>query len=718
MFSPRRRSWQVFCRVFCMLKTAISWANPVTISGDTDVFTAGTLNYAYDLSNTSATVNGVSFFGANSTTSLGADVSLAGFDGGNYNGYLIGTASPATSLTANYQNVLTGGDYSNNGTSVVVTLNNLTSGHQFAVQFWVDDSRSLGGGRYETVYGGGNTVSLAYPANSKGALGQYSTGIFLARGSSQPFTLQGNVSTQMNALQVHDVTNLGYWTGTDPTNPAIWDNATSNNFAGNLYNALLAATTFSAAQGSLNGVTFADVYWDNGATHPVTQNNITIATGGVSTGSVYFQNSAVPYTVSSSDSNGISGSTAVYVAGGGTVTLLGTHSYTGTTTIGASSTLNIGNGVTDASITNSAAITNNGSLVFNPATSATYSNAISGIGSLTMAGQGMLTLTGNLSYTGATVVNGGTLAIANAVNGPITVNAGGAITTTDGANFWTSGAGIVLNGGTLASGAPNSWWGSWLMNDNIHVTANSVISATGFYSNGGGFNVDAGATLYVTGTLTDTNGGYWTNSVIKTGSGSMVLMNANTYHGATYINQGVLSLANSAALSGGGTLVFGGGTLQYTASNQTDYSDNFSTANNQPISIDLNGQSVQFATQIQGTGTSLTLNSTIPGGVLNLTGQGSYTGGTVINSGVRLENTNWYGVFNGDITVNSGGQLYVNANNVDQTNGLLTLNGGDLAWGGWTAGSSALYLNAGVHVTANSTIQRWHGRSQRADLHG
>ena len=52
----------------------------------------------------------------------------------------------------------------------------------------------------------------------------------------------------------------------------------------------------------------------------------------------------------------------------------------------------------------------------------------------------------------------------------------------------------------------------------------------------------------------------------------MVLAGADTYSGATDINAGILSLANSAALGGGGSITFGGGTLQFSPSNTVDCS--------------------------------------------------------------------------------------------------------------------------------------------------
>ena len=55
------------------------------------------------------------------------------------------------------------------------------------------------------------------------------------------------------------------------------------------------------------------------------------------------------------------------------------------------------------------AIANDGQIVANFTDTLTLADAISGTGTLSKAGPGTLTLTGNSSYTGATTVNGGTL---------------------------------------------------------------------------------------------------------------------------------------------------------------------------------------------------------------------------------------------------------------------------------------------------------------------
>lgn len=72
----------------------------------------------------------------------------------------------------------------------------------------------------------------------------------------------------------------------------------------------------------------------------------------------------------------------------------------------------IGNGGTTGSITGN--VTNNGTLQFNRSDAVTYAGAISGTGSLTKLGPGLLTLTGSNSYSGDTIIQGGTLLPTNA----------------------------------------------------------------------------------------------------------------------------------------------------------------------------------------------------------------------------------------------------------------------------------------------------------------
>jgi autotransporter-associated beta strand protein len=79
------------------------------------------------------------------------------------------------------------------------------------------------------------------------------------------------------------------------------------------------------------------------------------------------------------------------------------------------------------SLTPTSTINNSGTLSFKSSLATTFANTVSGTGSINQSGAGVLTLTGNNSYTGGTNINSSTL-IAGSVNalgtGPITSNGG------------------------------------------------------------------------------------------------------------------------------------------------------------------------------------------------------------------------------------------------------------------------------------------------------
>jgi hypothetical protein len=219
----------------------VVWGGATTIANDADVLNAGTLNYAYTMSNVSTTVNGVAFTGSTSITALGADVTLAGGLTNNTSAFGTGAGAPYSGLSAAYKSLLAGADY-NSGAAITLTLNNLTAGHNYAAQVWVNDNRSGIGQRTVAVTGGGgNAVTLDYNttgSNAAGGVGQYSVGLFNANAATQAFTVTANAGTssQFNSIQLRDVTNLGYWTG---TGGSAWDASTTANFATNLFSSPL-----------------------------------------------------------------------------------------------------------------------------------------------------------------------------------------------------------------------------------------------------------------------------------------------------------------------------------------------------------------------------------------------------------------------------------------------------------------------------------------------
>ena len=91
----------------------------------------------------------------------------------------------------------------------------------------------------------------------------------------------------------------------------------------------------------------------------------------------------------------------------------------------------------------------------------------------------------------------------------------------------------------------------------------------------------------------------------------------------------MLSLDNAAALSSG-TIQFGGGTLQFSPSNMNDYSAVIFNSSG-PISLDTNGQSVTFASNLDSSNVGgLTKAGS---GTLVLSGNNAYSGATIVSAG-------------------------------------------------------------------------------------
>jgi fibronectin-binding autotransporter adhesin len=204
----------------------------------------------------------------------------------------------------------------------------------------------------------------------------------------------------------------------------------------------------------------------------------------------------------------ISGSGKVIKEGLYSISLGADNTYTGGTFIN-SGTLRLGMGGTTGSVVGD--ITNNGVLFVDRSDAVTFSNQMTGTGSLEKAGFNTLTITSDLKNTGGTKVDLGTLQVGN----------GG-----------TSGSltGDVVNGTAL------------VFNRSDDQTFGGVIS-------GGG-------------------------TVTKLGGNTLTLTGANTFSGGTYVTDGVLSIANGASLAYqavvGGNLAHAvlrvehGGTVSYT----------------------------------------------------------------------------------------------------------------------------------------------------------
>ena len=143
------------------------------------------------------------------------------------------------------------------------------------------------------------------------------------------------------------------------------------------------------------------------------------------------------------------------------------------------------------------------------------SGLVSGVGKLNKAGAGVLTLTGNNTYSGGTVINEGTVAVANASN---------------------LGTGSInLQNGTLQ--AQNDL----TLNQTISVGTNATLDSAGHQISTSGIISGSG-------------------SLVKIGAGNLELTGSNTYSGDTFLRAGTLIL-NTGSNLGTGNLQLQGGTL-------------------------------------------------------------------------------------------------------------------------------------------------------------
>jgi autotransporter-associated beta strand protein len=103
------------------------------------------------------------------------------------------------------------------------------------------------------------------------------------------------------------------------------------------------------------------------------------------------------------------------------------------------------------------------------------------------------------------------------------------------------------------------------------------------------------------------NNGTSLTALTKAGPGTLILTNSNSYAGGTHVNQGVLQIGN-----GGTTGTLGLGTVQNDATLVFNRSDTYT-----------------FTNPIGGFGSVIKSGS----GILNLRGNGSFTGGLIVSQG-------------------------------------------------------------------------------------
>ncbi|MEO6477244.1 autotransporter-associated beta strand repeat-containing protein [Luteolibacter sp.] len=392
--------------------------------------------------------------------------------------------------------------------------------------------------------------------------------------------------------------------------------------------------------------------------------------------------------------------------GTGNLTLSGNNTFTGASTISAGSvtigsatalspgsTLTIGSaGTLDLNgrviaidgLAGTGSLTNNGAADVTLTTGSsggsgtfggTLNDGISKI-ALVKTGAGTVALTNFNSYSGGTTVTGGTLAItADNVLGflPLANTPGN----------------IVLNGGALS--AVNTFA--------LDPKRGIVIGPAGVGASGTGrLDVALNQTLTYGGVITDNGSG--TGSLVKSGSGTLTLTNVNTYSGDTLISSGTLQIGNTLAMASGaghgnltvdGTLDLNNFSIVTNGLSGTGTVSNTKTGS-VGLTAGANDQTSTFAGTLQnGNGTvALTKTGT---GILTLSGNNSYTGGTTNSLGtLALASPGALGS-TGTISMNGGTLQFSAANTVDYSPRIVMEDG-----------KTATFDTNGQNVTFGSTL--------------
>ena len=335
------------------------------------------------------------------------------------------------------------------------------------------------------------------------------------------------------------------------------------------------------------------------------------------------------------------GVTTLTKSGTGKWVLTGTNTYSGQTMI-AAGTLQIGSGGASGSI-GSGNIVNDGSLDFNSTGTVTVNGIISGSGSLTNDGTGTTILLNNNPYTGATVINAGTLQLGNGGStGSLTgggglTNNGTFIYNCTASSFTLSGlhgtGNVIIKAGIYKNVGVCDYTG-WTLIDpgaifcpDDNNTGNPGILSTSIITNNGTLRLEG----YITRTPMYANiVGSGKVEVGGTGgifdAGDQVLAGTNTYTGGTYIG-GEHIVFGDGATPGAGSFV---GNI-YFVNNFEDAADNVRRVKfNRPDDFIVSGNIVtNFSTPQNNLG----IVEQDGAGVVTLTGTNTYGGGTVITAG-------------------------------------------------------------------------------------
>ncbi|MBJ5112336.1 autotransporter-associated beta strand repeat-containing protein [Salmonella enterica subsp. enterica serovar Corvallis] len=596
----------------------------------------------------------------------------------------------AGTLILNAENTYTGGTTISGGTLVATNVDALGSGD-------VTDDATLelntGGTFDNAISGSGQVVKSGDDVLTLSGANSYSGGSLISGGTL--------VATNVEALGTGDVTNnavLELNTG------GTFDNAISG--SGQVVKSGDETLTLSGANSYTGGTLIS------GGTL-VASNVEALGTGDVTDNAVLELNTGGDF------DNAISGSGQVVKSGDETLTLSGSNTYTGGTLISGGTLV-----ATNVEALGSGDVTDDATLELN--TGGTFDNAISGSGQVVKSGDDVLTLSGANSYSGGSLISGGTLVATNVEalgTGDVTNNAVLELNTGGTFDNAISGSGQVVKSGdeTLTLSGANSYTGGTLISGGTLVASNVEALGTGDVTDNAVLELNTGGDF--------DNAISGSGQVVKSGDETLTLSGSNTYTGGTLISGGTLVASNVEALgtgdvtndavlelntggdfdnaisgsgkvekSGDGTLTLSGSNTYRggtTISGGTLLASNVEAlgtgdvTNNATLELNTGGD---FDNAISGSGQVVKSG----GDTLTLSGNNSYTGGTLISDGTLVaSNVEALGSGNIDnyasLQLNASGQ-FVTANLTTHDNATTAIGAG-----------SALRANT-LTQEANSTL--------------
>ena len=687
-----------------VISNAVSLGNNVTLTGTgTGTLTlAGGLGGAGNLTQAGAATVVLSGNNTNSGLVIVTSGTLQLGDGGTSGSFGTGP------VTNNAQLVLARGD--------AYTIGNLLAG---------TGTVSVANGGTVTL-SGNNTFTGNLNVNN-GAVVAVAANSFGSGPKQIIATNAGNVSTIGLSNNVTLGANLGFLVSNSAT--GIINLAGNNTLQGVV--ALAGDTALVAANG---GLTVA------GAVTNASANNQNLLLAGSATG-----------TIAGAIADGGPAHLAVVKNDPGTWLLTGTNTYSGATLIN-SGTLQVGANGTGGTL-GTGDVTNNANLVFRRSDTASVTNLITGTGPLSQSGSGTTVLATNDTYTGATLINSGTLQVGaggtagTLGTGAVSNNSQLAFNRRDNLTVANAIAGtgtLAQNGaGVVTLTATNSYTGATVINAGALVfgqglaATNSTVTVNA--AGGLGFGSDAAYLLgglagagnfgltNATGAVTVLVGNNNSNTtyagtlsgagaLTKLGSGTLTLSGTNTYTGDTTVSNGTLTVTGqagglnlgvtggqfnwagataltnlaTATLSRGGTLNFQtSGTLAAVTGPGALTVSGTSTG-----AVGFGGASSSFAGTLTGSGALAKLGA----GTWTLTGLGNalnsvvVNGGTLALSGGQLTATN--------LTV-AGGQFALNTGTL--TVNQATINGADFVVGNGT-GPAQFTIVGGTATVQNNLV--------------